>query len=112
MWAPAIHILRVVIGTSASRSATRGQAGFGFAPLHGNAVGAGIGPKIMIEGPVFLHDDDDVLDLRHIARSRCIGVGRAKKSGCDDGARGTANMCHPRPPKSRSDRELDLKFDV
>ena len=34
-----------------------------FPILHGQAVGSWIGTKIIIEGAVLLHDDDNVLDL-------------------------------------------------
>src|SRR6266566_270960 len=112
MRAAAIHILCIVVGTSAWRAATCRDASFGFARLHGNTVRAGIGPEIMIEGSVLLHDDDDVFDLGHIAGSGSIGIGCAKKGGCSNEANGTANKSHPRPPGSRSHRELDLQFGL
>ena len=44
------------------RHAGPGQR-IGDAHAGGNAVGAGIGPEVGVEGPVLLHDDHDVLDL-------------------------------------------------
>src|SRR5258708_32344899 len=112
MRAAAIHILCIVVGTSAWRAATCRDASFGFARLHGNTVCAGIGPEIMIEGSVLLHDDDDVFDLGHIAGSGSIGIGCAKTRGCSYSANGTAKPSHPRPPGNRSERKLDLKFGI
>ena len=35
----------------------------GYAVLHRDAVRAGVGSEIRIEGPVLLHDEDEVLEL-------------------------------------------------
>jgi hypothetical protein len=81
MRAAAVHILGVVVGTDAWSAVACRDAGFRFAPLHRNAIRAGISAKIVIEGAVLLHDDDDVLDLRHIARGHRVYGRREKTRG-------------------------------
>src|SRR5579885_629223 len=63
VWTAAIHVIGVVIGLVTGAGFGIRHADGGDAILHGNAVGAGIGAKIRVEGTVLLHDDNDMLDL-------------------------------------------------
>ena len=54
--------------TLARLLAWRRQAHRGLAVLHGDAVRSGKRPEVVVEGAVFLHDDDDVPDLMNPLR--------------------------------------------
>ena len=73
MWSAAIDRARVVVGPHAGSTIGVRDTDLGLAVrLHGDAVGPGVGPEVVVEGAVLLHDDDDVLDLPEPGR-----VGRA-----------------------------------
>ena len=58
-----INIAGVMVGLNALPGEGIWRANGGYAVLHGEAVGAGKGAKVLVEGAVLLHDDDNMLDL-------------------------------------------------
>jgi hypothetical protein len=97
VWTSAIHVIRIVKWSDA-RSAVEawqtGQRNPGI--IHWDSVCQGEGPEVMIEGPVLLHDDDDVFDFLQTARP---GVGPAVGSRI---AR-AAGMCASRAEQHSDD---------
>jgi hypothetical protein len=76
---PAIAVVRIVERAHAAALTRIGNADARNAVRHRNAVGAGEGAEVRIEGPVLLHDDDDVADfMDRVATLRANGKHRRR----------------------------------
>jgi hypothetical protein len=65
-----IDVGAIVMGLDAGLGLGVGKADSRDTVLHGDAVGTGIGSKVVVEGAILLHDHDDVLDL--VDRGRAL----------------------------------------
>src|SRR5579884_1591231 len=84
-----VEVGGVVVGVDAGVVLGVGDADGELAVLGGEAVGAGEGAEVGVEGAVLLHDDDDVLDLVD-----ALGGRRAARRGGRDGAAGGGEEDH------------------
>src|SRR5436190_22383834 len=92
--APAVRTSDVAIVEVVERADARVRHGVGDAHREpsvppGDAVGARVGPEVVVEGPVLLNDEDRVLDLVDAGR---LGRGTSRV-GVEPGGQGDRRHC-------------------
>ena len=118
--AAGVFVTGVVIGTHARAGLRIGNADLRETVAHRDAIGAGEGAEVTIEGAVLLHDDDDVLDFMNTvvcsdgARRNRDGsnVTREKQSERDDAwQRPAKHESRRSQPKAPIPRQTIQKHD-
>ena len=115
-----IDVFGVVVGLDTLLGLGIAGADGRDAVLHRNAIGAGVGAKVRIEGAVLLHYDDDVLDLVNVTSAGWLCGGRRRgwdgRRGRDSGGGGrnwwTSGRCRGWTDCLAARHDVDARYHL